>query len=165
MTEKCKTCVHNGTDIGKEPCVVCKEIQVPNSDKHRSFRSKYAPDHDGCDGCAYFDDGPDVYPCKACRGTKVGKEYYEYPDLWGDEKEAEEEVDMVNHPPHYRREGAMESIDEIKLILTPQEYRGFLLGNILKYRYRAADKNGLEDLKKSDWYAQRLKELDEGIFR
>jgi hypothetical protein len=35
------------------------------------------------------------------------------------------------------------------------------LFNIHKYRYRAADKNGLKDLRKSDWYMNKYKELSQ----
>lgn len=71
------------------------------------------------------------------------------------------EFDPVNRPRHYNREGAMESIDEMVLIMGREATMHFCLGNVLKYRYRAADKNGEEDLKKSDWYMRKYKELKE----
>ena len=37
--------------------------------------------------------------------------------------------------------------------------KNFCICNAWKYRYRAADKNGEEDLKKSDWYLNKYKEL------
>lgn len=67
--------------------------------------------------------------------------------------------DNVNHPKHYCRENAMECFDEFV------EIHGVDAGiiackfNIHKYRYRAADKNGMEDLNKSDWYMRKLVEL------
>lgn len=69
------------------------------------------------------------------------------------------EVDMVNRPPHYNREGGMESIDEMVLVFGKEAVKNFCLCNVWKYRYRAADKNGQEDLKKSDWYMRKYKEL------
>ena len=71
------------------------------------------------------------------------------------------EFDPVERPRHYNREGAMESIDEMVLIMGREATMHFCLGNVLKYRYRAADKNGEEDLKKSDWYMRKYKELKE----
>jgi hypothetical protein len=68
-------------------------------------------------------------------------------------------VDMVNRPPHYNREGGMESIDEMILVFGKEAVKNFCLCNVWKYRYRAADKNGQEDLKKSDWYMRKYKEL------
>ena len=65
----------------------------------------------------------------------------------------------VNHPTHYNREGGMECIDEMVLIFGKEAVMYFCLCNAWKYRYRAADKNGVEDLKKSDWYLAKYKEL------
>lgn len=69
------------------------------------------------------------------------------------------EEDKVNHPSHYNREDAMESIDEMVLVFGKEAVKNFCLCNVWKYRYRAADKNGQEDLKKSDWYMKKYKEL------
>lgn len=71
--------------------------------------------------------------------------------------------DNVNHPHHYNREGAMECIDELELIFGPEMVMYFCLGNVFKYRYRARDKNGQEDLKKSDWYMKKYKEYKEKV--
>lgn len=64
-------------------------------------------------------------------------------------------TDTVLQPEHYIQ-GSHECIDEIKAMLTPDEFRGFLKGNIIKYRYRANLKNGKEDLEKADNYAYYL---------
>lgn len=71
------------------------------------------------------------------------------------------ENDVVNHPKHYCRENGMESIDEMVLVFGVEAVKNFCLCNVWKYRYRAADKNGEEDLKKSDWYMRKYKELEE----
>ena len=67
----------------------------------------------------------------------------------------------IQHPRHYNREGAMECFDEFVLIYGIEAAKYACLFNIHKYRYRAADKNGEEDLKKSDWYLNKYKELAE----
>ena len=69
--------------------------------------------------------------------------------------------DNINHPTHYCREGAIESIDEMELIFGKQAVKHFCLCNAWKYRYRASAKNGDEDLKKSDWYIRKYLELIE----
>ena len=62
---------------------------------------------------------------------------------------------MVNSPSHYQLDG-MEVIDIIKAVLTPEEYRGFLKGNDLKYIFREPHKgNPAQDVSKHIWYAQR----------
>ena len=67
--------------------------------------------------------------------------------------------EKVNHPKHYNRENAMECIEEMVMLFGVEETQLFCKLNAWKYRYRAAEKNGIEDLKKSDWYIQKYKEL------
>jgi hypothetical protein len=63
----------------------------------------------------------------------------------------------VDHPAHYG--GADNPYEVIKVLeawLTPQEFHGFLRGNVLKYEARAKDKGGIEDYEKAAWYQTRL---------
>lgn len=69
------------------------------------------------------------------------------------------EADIVNKPKHYNRQDAMECIDEMILVFGKQAVKTFCLCNVWKYRYRAKDKNGEEDIKKSDWYMKKYQEL------
>lgn len=66
----------------------------------------------------------------------------------------EDASDNIN-PDHYKV-GGIETIDYIQAKLTPEQYKGYLLGNIIKYTSRFQHKNGAEDLKKSKWYMDRL---------
>ena len=69
-------------------------------------------------------------------------------------------MDMVNHPPHYIKSG-IETIDAIQA-MTGDGFQSYLQGNILKYLWRYPYKNGVEDLKKAQWYLSKLiEELDE----
>ena len=65
--------------------------------------------------------------------------------------------DMVNSPPHYTA-GGIETIDYIKAKLSPEGYRGYLHGNLLKYASRIG-KKGSDDAGKAAWYADRLDKL------
>lgn len=64
--------------------------------------------------------------------------------------------DNVNHPSHYTQ-GAIECIDAIK-----EATKGLFgieavcTANIIKYVWRWKFKNGVEDLRKAEWYLQRL---------
>lgn len=69
--------------------------------------------------------------------------------------------EAVNHPSHYNRENSTECIEEMILVFGKEVVKNFCLCNVWKYRYRAADKNGAEDLAKSDWYFNKYKELCE----
>ncbi|NOP79612.1 DUF3310 domain-containing protein [Bacillus paranthracis] len=71
------------------------------------------------------------------------------------EKVEAEEQDNVNHPNHYSM-GGIETYDYIKAKMSVEQLEGYLLGNILKYMSRYQFKNGLEDLKKSQWYLDEL---------
>lgn len=70
--------------------------------------------------------------------------------------------DQVNNPSHYNK-GSVECIDAIKSSLEPNEFRGYLKGNVQKYMWRYESKvNPLEDLKKAKWYLERLIKEVEG---
>ena len=74
-------------------------------------------------------------------------------------KTIKNENNNVNHPFHYNREGGMECIEEMLMIFGKDAVKTFCLLNAWKYRYRAADKNGEEDLKKSDFYIRKWAEI------
>ncbi len=69
------------------------------------------------------------------------------------------ENDVIKHPDHYCREGAMECIDEMVMLFGKEAVKHFCLCNIWKYRYRSTAKNGDEDIKKSDQYVRIYEEL------
>ena len=71
----------------------------------------------------------------------------------------EKKYDNVNNPKHYNRKGGIECINEMMTVFGIDAVMNFCLCNIWKYRYRAADKNGEEDLKKSDFYMKKYIEL------
>tara|TARA_R100000700_G_scaffold14066_2_gene19839 strand:- start:3123 stop:3344 length:222 start_codon:yes stop_codon:yes gene_type:complete len=62
--------------------------------------------------------------------------------------------DMVNNPSHYNQAG-VEAIDAIRAA-TGEGFEYYLQGNILKYLWRYRYKNGVEDLKKAEWYLKVL---------
>lgn len=64
-------------------------------------------------------------------------------------------TDQIN-PDHYRQ-GGIECIDAIEAALTPEEFRGYCKGNIIKYTWRERHKGrSAEDLAKSLWYLKRI---------
>lgn len=62
--------------------------------------------------------------------------------------------DPVSSPDHYQ--GEIECIDAIEAALTPEEFRGYCKGNVLKYVWRERRKGGSESLSKAQWYLARL---------
>jgi hypothetical protein len=66
--------------------------------------------------------------------------------------------DPVNHPKHYTSHPS--GIECVTIV----EHFDFLIGNVIKYAWRAGLKDGaskLEDLKKCAWYAARAIEREE----
>lgn len=72
------------------------------------------------------------------------------------------EKDTVNHPEHYES-GSYECIDEMIAVFGMSVVANFCLCNVWKYRYRALNKNGKEDMEKSDWYMCKYMDLQEKI--
>jgi hypothetical protein len=68
-------------------------------------------------------------------------------------------ADNVNKPPHYNQSG-IECIDAIQAA-TGDGYEYYLQGNILKYLWRYRYKNGIEDLRKAQWYLNKLIEVND----
>jgi len=64
-------------------------------------------------------------------------------------------TDQVNSPDHYTF-GGMETIDILKAKMSPERFRGYLLGNVLKYLTRSELKGKpVQDIAKARWYLRR----------
>jgi len=71
----------------------------------------------------------------------------------------EPKAETVNSPAHYTV-GGIETIDYIQAKLTPDEFRGYLKGNVIKYTSRAQYKEyPEEDIDKMVWYALKLQSI------
>lgn len=65
--------------------------------------------------------------------------------------------DIINNPLHYTH-GGIETINYLKAKMSSEMFKGFLLGNVLKYTSRYQLKNGKQDLEKAEWYLRKLLE-------
>lgn len=110
-------------------------------------------------------DGKSALQIERELGLSLNSIYY-YMKKWGlkspigkkqksEEVKAKTVIDAVIHPPHYNQ-GSIEVIDYIQDQLTPEQFTGFIVGNVIKYASRARHKGGIEDLKKARWYLDRL---------
>lgn len=68
------------------------------------------------------------------------------------------EHDAVRHPSHYSH--GIECIDEMILLYGKWDTMAFCKLNSHKYRKRALDKGGKEDIEKSDWYMKEYAYLE-----
>ena len=70
--------------------------------------------------------------------------------------DAPQESCPVERPDHYNT-GAIEAIEAIKASMPSEQYFGYLKGNVMKYLWRYDYKEKpVEDLRKADWYLNRL---------
>jgi len=58
---------------------------------------------------------------------------------------------------HYRSK-AIQPWDAMEVWMTPEQFKGFLRGNAIKYLARCDDKGGMEDIKKAGHYLDKLLE-------
>ncbi len=64
--------------------------------------------------------------------------------------------DNVNNPTHYTQ-GGIECIDALKAATVGKTgIEAICVANVIKYLWRYEKKNGLEDVKKAQWYINRL---------
>lgn len=75
-------------------------------------------------------------------------------DVIGQSGNTGEHYDEIN-PDHYKQ-GSVECIDAIESALTPDEFRGYCKGNVLKYTWRERHKQQATALRKAMWYLERL---------
>lgn len=156
---------------------VCEKVNIctekcDSGEKVSKNEQNYTKEK-SCLDCAFCDVSELIYPCSACkravsrldlaykiRGDMYAPKVIPTPPMTIDLKKKNE----VEHPAHYNREGAMECLDEMVEVHGIKAVMDFCMLNAWKYRYRAADKNGLEDLKKSDWYMKKFVELKKRMF-
>lgn len=64
--------------------------------------------------------------------------------------------DAIN-PAHYKKSGRIECIEAIESATADMSgLDAVCVANVIKYVWRHKSKNGIEDLKKAQWYLQRL---------
>ena len=87
----------------------------------------------------------------------VDSEIYEYVKMDKDiQSIVIEQEDMVNSPNHYTS-GSVECIDGIEASMSAEAFKGYCKGAALKYLWRYERKaKSLEDLKKAQWYSNKL---------
>ena len=95
------------------------------------------------------------------KGVDIRFESKSVEDLKLDSLKREMETKDNINPSHYKRL-PKETIERIGDNLSLCEFKGYLKGNILKYLDRYENKNGVEDLRKMQWYLNKLIEIENG---
>jgi hypothetical protein len=82
--------------------------------------------------------------------TEAGKKMFNY------ETYEDAPQDNVNHPQHYTS-GGVECIDAIEAaVVNKKGIEAACVANVIKYLWRYEQKNGIEDIKKAQWYINKL---------
>ena len=108
------------------------------------------------------------YDCNYCGEYRCMGDCQERKDAVAKLKEPEstEQIEGVTKPSHYQLFPNVETIEIIARSMTMEQFKGYCLGNILKYRLRAGKKSELayieKDLAKADFYIE-LFEKHKGI--
>ena len=108
--------------------------------------------------------------CAECQATEghnappVAMEDYPPSITLSDYAEMEREHEAITSPDHYKVCEGLEVVDMIRAVLTPEQFKGYCIGNMIKYRMRAGKKtmSPLEDLGKAHVYQTWLKEMEGG---
>jgi hypothetical protein len=76
----------------------------------------------------------------------------------------EAEHEAITSPAHYKVCEGLDVVDMIRAVLTPEQFSGYCLGNVIKYRMRAGKKtmSPMEDLGKAHVYETWLAEMEGG---
>ena len=83
-------------------------------------------------------------------------------ELGEDEEEDNNKAEDAINPSHYKVDGLPEAIDIMNHLMTPEQFEGFLWGNIMKYAYRFGRKGDKgETAGKIAWYANQLKAVED----
>jgi len=108
-------------------------------------------------GITYDFDGAPIYGVETNEGTTLYSLDYFL------KVECTEIPDMVNQPNHYLV-GGIEVLDYIRAKLTPEEFKGYLKGNILKYISRASYKGQeFTDMEKAGVYLDEYRKVNKMV--
>jgi hypothetical protein len=67
--------------------------------------------------------------------------------------------DSVNHPSHYEGHTSIDCIDTMILTFGVKRTAEYCVQTAYKYIWRHENKNGIQDLKKAEWYLNKFDEL------
>ena len=147
--------------IGDKVWVECEVAMVHN---HQSLYIDIR--HDGAVFEAKASDCRPVEPevvedCGKTANDQLRQSLMDYP--FGEPANSSEIADGSSDPinPSHYKQGGIECIESIKAALG-EGFPDYLRGNVMKYLWRYKEKGGVEDLRKSAWYLDRLiKEVGE----
>ena len=107
-------------------------------------------EHDGCAGCEHEEKYMSDEPCCDCRGTGTGlNDLYDPINVLSEDDNAD-----PTNPQHYKN-CSIECVDMMLIMFGRKAVYNFCICNAIKYLWRYKDKNGIEDIDKAIWYANK----------
>ena len=103
---------------------------------------------DNCDNFSLRSNGP----CDTCDDDRSN-----WKPIWTEAVPEDTAPDPVNHHSHYADTCSLECADVMLITFGVDGVNYFYLGNAFKYMWRYKHKNGVEDLKKAQWYLDHIK--------
>lgn len=103
---------------------------------------------DNCDNFSLKRGGP----CDTCDDDRSNWKPIEI-----DSAPEDTEPDPINHPSYYADSCSLECADVMLITFGVEGVNYFYLCNAFKYMWRYKHKNGVEDLKKAQWYLEHIK--------
>lgn len=67
--------------------------------------------------------------------------------------------EKVNHPDHYNTE-SFECIEVMEEVFGTEAVKNFCKLNAFKYLWRADEKDGMDDIRKAQWYLEHMRSLE-----
>lgn len=106
-----------------------------------------------CTRCEHYLTNPKIEPCLICWFNDGGTTSY----FKEKNKNYESDDKMVSHPDHYQTKTGLETIRVIEAFTDGLKgIEAVCTANVIKYICRWKKKNGLQDLKKAQWYLTYL---------
>ena len=144
MVKNCKTCANEGKADNEEPCMTC----VTDDGECSKWKPKI------CANCG-FSGVPVNGECEVCED---GENHV--PTRWKPIEAAQKAApEAIDHPAHYADTCSLECIDAMRIAFGDGDVAMFCIINAYKYIWRWKYKNGIEDLKKAEWYLDKAAEL------
>lgn len=151
----CSNCKHASDGLDDDICEQCSVSDRggticywENRNKTESKQEVYNGVTPSCCTCKHFETNSNNEPCSHCMAICNGyKSYWEERDSTKEpqtarevvEKTVEQHLQEEHFDEHYHDK--VQPLEIMQEIMTPEEFRGFLFGNIIKYSCRCGKKD------------------------
>lgn len=157
--KRCKSCRYcKEVALRKGNEIIAVELQCTSG-----LTKEVLNDNESCVAYEYF---LDEYNKQMEKVKEMARTYEQMQDVKREKEykqiktlEEKYNADNVNHPKHYADSCSIECIDAMQATFGTKDLAKYCAVNSYKYLWRYKSKNGLEDLKKAEWYLNKFDEL------